>query len=193
MNFLSLVGRIAYVMRGGFYRAAIIMSGGRCGPSLRVERGFRLRHGGHRGLSIGKSVYLGAGTVIDCPYPGTLSIGDNVTLTHGVFISAAKSVTIGKDTLIGEYVSIRDANHQIDISPVPIRQQPMLAQGCEIGSDVWIGRGCAILAGSQLQDGCVVGANSVVKGDVPRNAIVAGSPAKIIRYRIKTPEPTNEK
>lgn len=53
-----------------------------------------------------------------------------------------------------------------------------------IGSDVWIGEGVRILRSVTLGHGCVVGAGSVVTKSVPPYAIVAGVPAKIIRYRI---------
>jgi acetyltransferase-like isoleucine patch superfamily enzyme len=183
MNLFALLPRITYRLRGACYRAAIVASGGQCGGGLRVEPGLRFRHGPHRGITIGRDVYIGVGTIVDCPPGGVVAIGDNVTLTHGTFISAAKSVTIGDDTLIGEYVSIRDANHQMDISPVPIRNQPMIAEGCEIGSDVWIGRGCAVLAGATLRDGCVIGANAVVMGEIPRHAIAVGAPAHVVGQR----------
>lgn len=52
-----------------------------------------------------------------------------------------------------------------------------------IGNDVWIGAGALILSGVTIGDGAVVGANAVVAKNVPPYAIVAGNPAKIIRYR----------
>lgn len=52
-----------------------------------------------------------------------------------------------------------------------------------IGNDVWIGRSAIVLSGVRVGDGAVVGAGSVVTKDVPPYAIVAGNPAKIIRYR----------
>lgn len=52
-----------------------------------------------------------------------------------------------------------------------------------IGSDVWIGEGVFIKAGIKVGDGAVIGMGSVVTKDVPPFAIVAGNPAKLIRYR----------
>jgi len=54
-----------------------------------------------------------------------------------------------------------------------------------IGSDVWIGEGALIRRGISIGDGAVVAARSVVNRDVPPYAIVAGSPARIIRYRFE--------
>lgn len=56
-----------------------------------------------------------------------------------------------------------------------------------IGNDVWIGEGAFIRRGVEIGDGAVVAARSVVTKDVPPYAIVAGAPAKILRYRF---EPT---
>jgi acetyltransferase-like isoleucine patch superfamily enzyme len=56
-----------------------------------------------------------------------------------------------------------------------------------IGSDVWIGRSAIVLPGVQIGDGAVVGAGAVVTKAVPAYAIVAGNPARIIRYRFSAP------
>lgn len=52
-----------------------------------------------------------------------------------------------------------------------------------VGNDVWIGFNAYIRAGTKLGDGCVVAAHAVVTRDVPPFAIVAGNPARIVRYR----------
>ena len=52
-----------------------------------------------------------------------------------------------------------------------------------VGNDVWIGARAIIMDGIKIGDGAIIGANSVVTKDVPPYAIVAGCPAKLIRYR----------
>jgi serine acetyltransferase len=54
-----------------------------------------------------------------------------------------------------------------------------------IGNDVYIGYNVTILSGVTIGDGAVVGACSVLTEDVPPYAIVAGNPARLIRYRFK--------
>jgi len=63
--------------------------------------------------------------------------------------------------------------HPVDAGPV------------KIGNDVWAGSGSTIFSGVEVGDGAVIGAKSVVTDNVPPYAIVAGSPAKILRYRFE--------
>jgi acetyltransferase-like isoleucine patch superfamily enzyme len=113
---------------------------------------------------------------------GIIRIGSEVRINRGATLCAYQEVSIGDYTLIGEFVSIRDANHGI-VPGIPIYQQPHEASPIRIGIDVWIGRGACILPGVTIGDGAVIGANSIVTKDIPANAIAAGIPAKVIRNR----------
>ena len=53
----------------------------------------------------------------------------------------------------------------------------------EVGHDVWIGMGASIVSGVSIGNGAVIAANSMVVKDIPAYAIVAGNPAKIVKYR----------
>jgi acetyltransferase-like isoleucine patch superfamily enzyme len=53
----------------------------------------------------------------------------------------------------------------------------------QIGDDVWIGAGVKILMNARIGTGAVIGANAVVVGEVPPNAIVGGVPARVIKFR----------
>lgn len=64
-----------------------------------------------------------------------------------------------------------------------MQKQPLESSPIEIGEDVWIGAQCTVLKGVKIGSHAVVAANTVVNKDVPPYAIVAGSPAKIIKYR----------
>lgn len=56
-------------------------------------------------------------------------------------------------------------------------------EGITIGNDVWIGMGAFIMPGVTIGNGVIIAANSVVTKDVPDYAVVAGSPAKIIKMK----------
>jgi acetyltransferase-like isoleucine patch superfamily enzyme len=64
-----------------------------------------------------------------------------------------------------------------------MRYQPHTSKPILIGRDVWIGRGSCILPGVTIGEGAVIGANSVVTGDISDFAIAAGAPAKVIKMR----------
>jgi acetyltransferase-like isoleucine patch superfamily enzyme len=134
-------------------------------------------------LFLGPHCRLGPGAYFETSDAGRIDIGSHVTINRGcVFVSYAR-IAIGDDTLIGEYVSIRDANHGTDDTDTPIRLQPHTSSPIIIGRDVWIGRGSCILKGVTIGDGAVIAANSVVTKDVAPRDIVAGAPARLIRNR----------
>jgi acetyltransferase-like isoleucine patch superfamily enzyme len=61
--------------------------------------------------------------------------------------------------------------------------QEFISDKCIIGNDVWIGANAIILAGVKVGDGAIIGANSFVNNDVQPYSIVAGTPARHVRYR----------
>ncbi|MFW2555403.1 CatB-related O-acetyltransferase [Aliarcobacter butzleri] len=99
-------------------------------------------------------------------------------------------VKIGNYCSIANNVSIGQGEHNLNkISTNSIFYEnafeELTKDDCEIGNDVWIGVDSIIRRGVKIGNGAVIGANSVVTKDVPSYAIVAGSPAKIIRYRFE--------
>lgn len=52
-----------------------------------------------------------------------------------------------------------------------------------IGSDVWLGSRCTIMAGVTIGHGAVIGARTVVTRDVPPYAVVTGNPGRVVKYR----------
>ena len=65
----------------------------------------------------------------------------------------------------------------------PIYQQAVTSKGISIGRDVWLGAHVGIKDGVRIADQAIVGMNSMVTKDVATREIVAGNPAKLIRYR----------
>ena len=83
--------------------------------------------------------------------------------------------------MIGEYTSIRDTSHSYQNNGIPFSQQADESLSISIGNNVWIGRGCIIMPGTVIADNVIIGANSVVKGQLETNSVYVGSPAVKIR------------
>ena len=115
---------------------------------------------------------------------GLIEIGDNSAIGNGTIIYSSKDggVTIGNDTLIAGQCYIIDTDHGMSSEDL-IRNQKNTVASVTIGEDVWIAAGCKILRGAQIHDGAVIGAASLVKGEIPSNAIAVGVPAKVIKHR----------
>jgi acetyltransferase-like isoleucine patch superfamily enzyme len=119
-------------------------------------------------------------------YP-SLSIGKNFTCGNNVHISCAKKILIGDNVLIGSNVYIGDHSHGstktgVRNITIPPKEMPLDDLGVIIiGNNVWIGDGVVILAGSEIADGSVIGANSVVKNGFDIGCVIAGNPAKNVK------------
>jgi acetyltransferase-like isoleucine patch superfamily enzyme len=131
-------------------------------------------------VQFGHDVYLYREVHLETWGPGKISVGNHVLLNRGVHIVSMSEITIGDETMIGEYTSIRDANHS-RISGEHLRNSGHKSKPIEIGREVWIGRGVMILPGVRIGDYATIGANAVVTKDIPAGATVGGVPAVQIR------------
>lgn len=133
-------------------------------------------------LHLGEHCRLGSHVFFETQEMGRIEVGSHVRLNAGCTVVSYAHIAIGDDCLIGEYVSIRDANHGLAPNHA-MRSQPHTAAPIQIGNDVWIGRGAVILGGVTIGAGAVIGANAVVTHDVPPMTIVGGVPARVLRRR----------
>ena len=160
-----------------------------------VRRGVRVGRGvvvGNRCRLIverGAAVVLGDGCQIDdgstlAAYrTGRLVLGPGAFVGHHGTLAAHRSVTVGAGTYLAELVSVRDHDHAVGSPPSSGRVD---VAPVEVGRDAWLGAKVTVLRGARIGDRTVVGANAVVRRDVPANTVAAGIPARVVR----TLEPT---
>jgi acetyltransferase-like isoleucine patch superfamily enzyme len=197
-------------IRGIFYRIILHMDGW-----AGIENGVRLR--------FADQIYLGPGSYIDqgaylhaCP--NGIRIGANTIVMHGAILHVYNfrdlphsGITIGKDSLVGEYSVIRGqggvhigdrvytspftqiiaVNHVFKDPNRPFVEQGITAEGIVIEDDVWLGAGSVITDGVRVGKGSVVAAGAVVTKDVPPHTVVGGVPARPIRTIEDLPEDTS--
>jgi acetyltransferase-like isoleucine patch superfamily enzyme len=154
------------------------------GKGVYVEANVKLQRHPEK-VSFGDWVMLKEGVRI-CPThsEASITIGNWTTVGHHTFIFSKNEIKIGNNCLIAPFCYLVDSDHGIDCNTL-IREQAMTTKPIIIGNDVWLGTGAVITKGVTIGDGAVVAAHAVVTHDVPPNAVVAGTPAKIIRYREK--------
>jgi acetyltransferase-like isoleucine patch superfamily enzyme len=134
---------------------------------------------GSRNIRFGRGALIYPGVYLETQGNGVITLGDDVVLSRGVHIVAFDRVSLGDRCMVGEYASLRDANHKLD--EVSVRHAGHVSAPIEIGCNVWIGRGATVLKGIHIGDNSVVGANAVVTKAVAAHQVVGGVPAKPLR------------
>jgi len=127
--------------------------------------------------------HIGKNSIIEppfyCVYGQNIYLGDNVFLNVLCNILDCNNVRIGNHVMIGPFVQIYTAAH--DILAETRNQGWEVAKPITIDDNVWIGGNATLLPGVKIGKNAVVGAGAVVTKNVPMNTVVAGNPAKVIR------------
>ncbi len=122
--------------------------------------------------------------------PPRLEIGAYSYVRSGTDLSLVASIgrfcSIGSDCFIGQekhtHPSDWVSSHPFQHTGTALRYEPALSYA-EIGHDVWIGHSAMVMEGVKVGTGAIIATRAVVTRDVPPYAIVAGTPAQVIRYR----------
>lgn len=130
---------------------------------------------------MGTAVYL----MRDCyiTSPQGISVGNYVCINRHTLLGGQGSLTIGNYVNIGPNCNLITANHRFDQPDKPMAFQGITTGPIVIEDDVWLGVNVTVLPNVRIGRGAVVGASAVVTKDVPPYAIVAGVPARVLRYR----------
>lgn len=140
----------------------------------------------------GSRIVIGDESVIDSfvkfkPAGGTgdVIIGARTTINSCCVLYTGNGITIGNDVAIAANCTFAPTNHAYKKKDMLIREQRFLPSkgGIIIEDDVWIGAGCVLLDGTILRKGCVIGAMSLVRGEVAAYSIQIGNPLRQIGKR----------
>lgn len=140
----------------------------------------------------GTRIVIGVGAMIDAfvkikPSGGSgdVLIGARSYINSGCVIYSGNGVTIGEDVLVAANCTFAPVNHEFRSRALKIVEQRFQASrgGIVVEDDVWIGANCVLLDGALVRRGCVIGAGSVVKGELEAYGIYAGTPLARIGSR----------
>ena len=152
-------------------------------PARLVRRPVYIR--GRKGMSFKEGFTTGYRCRIDIfgNENTKLVIGKNCKIGDNVHFVASEKVIIGDDCLFASNIFVSDTNHGgcNELPTIPPDERKLTSNPVEIGNNVWVGEGVAVLPGAKIGDGCIIGAHSVVKGTIPAYTIAVGSPAKVVK------------
>lgn len=150
-----------------------------------VEYGFGVLVRGANRVRVGRGCFFDHRSFINCNFPdGVITMGDNVEIGPYSILWGGGGITIGNDVHLGAHVHITSmegeqvpADSSDPFKPLDIDRKPVT-----IGSHVLICSNSVVVPGVSIGHHAMVAAGAVVTSDVPPYALVAGVPARVIRY-----------
>ncbi|HJD15959.1 MAG TPA: acyltransferase [Candidatus Enterococcus stercoripullorum] len=144
---------------------------------------------GAKRIHIGSKTRIFPGIRMEAHGNGKISIGDNCAIEQNVHLTAADNALVIEDNVtILANSFITNINHNYENISCSVLEQGFNVKNTRIGEGCFIGHGAAIQAGTILGKHCIVGTNSVVKGEFPDYCVIVGAPAKIIKVYNKDSE-----
>ena len=154
------------------------------GDDLQVAPDVMLKH--PETMEFGDAVFIGAQSMIQGRYDGTCKIGNHVWIGPHAYFDA-------RDLVIEDYVGwgpgakVLGSQHTGEPADIPIIATSLTIKPVVIGYGADIGTNATILPGVRIGAHAIVGAGAVVTSDVPKYAVAAGVPARILRLRDGAP------
>lgn len=166
---------------------------GEVGQNVKFNKPLHLEGDGLDCIHIGSNTTFQENCVIGCrkhygkqTFKPKIIIGDNCDFGAYCHITAINRIEIGDGLLTGRFVFIGDNDHgglSVEDGKLPPGKRELKTKGgIHIGNNVWIGDKASILSGITIGDNVIIGANCVVTHDIQSNSVVAGNPAKIVKY-----------
>lgn len=133
----------------------------------------------------GSKIIIGENVVIDsfvkikpAGGSGDIVIGEGSTINSGNVLYTGNGIHIGKGVAVAANCTFAPTNHEFRSRKIPIVEQGFKPGkgGIVIEDDVWIGANCVFLDGTIIRKGAVIGACSVVRGELDAYGIYVGNP-----------------
>ena len=196
MGFIHKITFIPRFVRQIFYqpfnRLMFLSAGANIGRNFKVKNRFYLKLYNNASLTIGDNFIIFSGEAINpitrnvrgCIFVNggaNLSIGNNVGMSSPT-IWCDENIVIGNDVRIGALVTIKDTDcHSLKYEDRMNGDKKTKTKPVVIEEGVLIGAQSIVLKGSHIGAHSIIGAGSVVCGDIPANCIAAGNPCKVIK------------
>lgn len=121
---------------------------------------------------------------------GDVIIGERCMINPHCVLFSGNGIVLGDDVLLAPGVQVVPANHAFARRDLAISQQGFLPSkgGVVIADDVWVGANAVLLDGVRIGCGAIIGAGSMVRGEIPDYEIWAGLPARKIGVRGQEPD-----
>jgi acetyltransferase-like isoleucine patch superfamily enzyme len=154
------------------------------GPRSVLQPPIRLR--GARRIAVGDDVFVGSGSWLqvlgDERGEVALSIGSGTSFAGNCVLSAASSIRVGEKVLFARNVYVSDHIHAYDDPERAVLDQGIARiEPVVIEDGAWLGQNVVVCPGVRIGTGAVIGANSVVREDVPNYSVAVGAPARVVR------------
>jgi acetyltransferase-like isoleucine patch superfamily enzyme len=132
-------------------------------------------------IRLGSGVFVGSNSWLQALGEGKLEIGDGSSFAGGCVISAATSVRLGSKVLLARNVYVSDHMHAYSDARTAVLDQGLThLDPVEICDGAWLGENVVVCPGVKIGRGAVIGANAVVREDVPDHAVAVGIPAHVV-------------
>lgn len=149
---------------------------------------------GRKNIILGKNVAIRSNVDMWCM--GKMMIGEETEIGQRVRISIANECLIGNHVLFSPNVYVTDCDHKYTDINVPVINQGIMQGGqkVHIGDGCYIGINSVIVGNVTIGKGTIVGANSVITHSLPDYCVAVGAPAKVIKkYNFNTQSWENTK